>query len=208
MSNPGTESRITTLEALAALYGQPSGAAILKEAPRLTVPYRKIIEASPFFSLATSGPGGLDCSPRGDAPGFVRVLDDKTLAIPDRRGNNRTDSLSNIIHDPRVALLFLIPGVSETLRVNGRAEIRIEPELLASFEVNGKLPRSVLVVRIESVYFQCAKSITRSRLWDPASQPVRASLPTAGQMVAAMVSDFDSASYDAAAPARHKAELY
>jgi len=208
MSEAANRKLITTLGQLAAIYGKPSGAALLKETPGLTGPYRSIIEAAPFLTLATVGPGGLDCSPRGDAPGFVRVLDATTLAIPDRRGNNRTDSLSNIIQDPRVALLFLIPGMAETLRVNGRAEISIEPELLASFAVDGKPPRSVLIVRIDSVYFQCAKSIVRSRLWDATTQPSRSSLPTAGQMVAALVSDFDSKTYDAATPARHKAELY
>ncbi len=122
------------------------------------------------MAVATSGPEGLDCSPKGDAPGFVRILDDKTLAIPDRPGNNRLDGFRNIVRDPRIALLFLIPGVGETLRVNGRAAISIDPELMQSFAVNGKLPRCVLIVHIESVYFHCSKAIVRSKLWDDGDQ--------------------------------------
>ena len=143
--------------------------------------YRKLVEASPFFALATIGPDGLDCSPRGDPNGFVRVVDEKTIVVPDRRGNNRIDSLRNLISDPRVALLFLIPGVSETLRIMGRATISTDPELCASFTMQGKAPRSVLVVKVEKVFFQCAKAIVRSKLWDPATQVERSSLPTAGQ---------------------------
>ncbi len=120
--------------------------------------------------MATSGPGGLDCSPRGDPKGFVRVLDEKTVIVPDRRGNNRIDSLRNLVTDPRVALLFLIPGVSETLRVMGRVTISTDPELCASFAMQGKAPRCVLVIAVEQVFFQCAKAIVRSKLWDPSIQ--------------------------------------
>ena len=137
------DHRVTTLEALAALYGEPYGPAIVKEIDHINPHYRKFIEAAPFFALATCGPEGLDCSPRGDAPGFVRVADAKTLLIPDRRGNNRIDSLRNIISDPRVALLFLIPGVGETIRVIGRASISTDPALTESFIVNGKSPGTV-----------------------------------------------------------------
>src|SRR5437763_2394475 len=138
-------SIIATIEALEAIYGQPNEASTVKVADRITPPYRALIEQSPFCALATSGPEGLDCSPRGDKPGFVRVHDEKTLMLPDRRGNNRIDSLRNIVRDPRVALLFLIPGVGNTLRVNGRAHLSVEPSLLAAFEVDGKPPRSVMV---------------------------------------------------------------
>src|SRR5262245_27401064 len=169
--------RVTTLEALAALYDQPYGPAIVKEIDHVNVHYRAFIEAAPFFALATSGPDGLDCSPRGDAPGFVRVLDPKTLLVPDRRGNNRIDSLRNIIRDPRVALLFLIPGVGETLRIIGRATISTHPEWIESFVVDGKAPRTVLVVSVERVFYQCTKAIVRSKLWDPATQIDRQSLP-------------------------------
>ncbi|CAO3405639.1 pyridoxamine 5'-phosphate oxidase family protein [Azospirillum largimobile] len=175
---------VTDLAALEALYGEPVAASIAKEVPALTPGYRALIEASPFFFLATSGPGGLDASPRGDEPGFVRVADDRTLLIPDRRGNNRIDSLRNILADPRVGLLFLVPGLNETLRVNGRAVIDADPMLCESFAVDGKAPKSVLVVTIETVFFQCARALLRSRLWDPAAQVPRASLPSVGSLLA------------------------
>ncbi len=175
---------ITDLAALEALYGEPVAASIAKEVPVLTSGYRALIEASPFFVLATSGPGGLDASPRGDEPGFVRVTDDRTLLIPDRRGNNRIDSLRNILADPRVGLLFLVPGLNETLRVNGRALIDTDPALCESFAVDGKAPKSVLVVTIETVFFQCSRALLRSHLWDPAAQVPRASLPSVGSLLA------------------------
>lgn len=175
---------IIDLAALEALYGEPVPASIAKEVPVLTSGYRALIEASPFFVLATSGPGGLDASPRGDEPGFVRVADDRTLLIPDRRGNNRIDSLRNILADPRVGLLFLVPGLNETLRVNGRAVIDTDPALCESFAVDGKAPKSVLVVTIETVFFQCSRALLRSHLWDPAAQVPRASLPSVGSLLA------------------------
>src|SRR5436190_10285723 len=148
---------VTSLEALDRLYGQPYGPSIAKEADRITTHYRAFIEAAPFFALASSGADGLDCSPRGDAPGFVRVVDEKTLLVPDRRGNNRIDTLRNILHDARVALLFLIPGCGETIRVIGRAKISTDPALAQSFLVDGKTPRAVLVVTVERIFYQCAK---------------------------------------------------
>lgn len=175
---------IADLAALEALYGQPGAASVAKEATFLTSGYRALIEASPFFVLATSGPDGLDASPRGDAPGFLRVADERTLLIPDRRGNNRVDSLRNILHDPRVGLLFLIPGLNETLRVNGRAVIDVDPALCDSFAVDGKAPKSVLVVTIDSVFFQCARAVLRARLWDPAAQVARDRLPSIGALLA------------------------
>src|ERR1700704_5326873 len=158
---------ITSIEALERLYGEPHGPSLAKEADRITPHYRAFIEAAPFFALATTGPGGLDCSPRGDPPGFVRVQDEKTLLVPDRRGNNRIDSLRNIMHDPRVALLFLIPGIGETIRVVGRAALSLDPDLIARFVVNGKAPVCVIVITVEQVFYQCTKAIIRSRLWDP-----------------------------------------
>ncbi|SMH53124.1 pyridoxamine 5'-phosphate oxidase family protein [Azospirillum agricola] len=175
---------ITDLATLEALYGEPGAPSIAKEVPRLTPGYRALIEASPFLVLATSGPEGLDASPRGDGPGFVRVADERTLLLPDRRGNNRIDSLRNILHDPRVGLLFLVPGVNETLRVNGRAVIDADPDLCGSFAVDGKAPKSVLVVTIDSVFFQCARALLRSHLWDPVAQVPRASLPSTGTLLA------------------------
>lgn len=174
---------VTDLAALEALYGAPAAPSLAKEVTRLTPGYRALIEASPFFVLATSGPDGLDASPRGDEPGFLRVADDRTLLIPDRRGNNRIDSLRNILHDPRVGLLFLVPGVNETLRVNGRAVIDTDPALCDGFAVDGKAPKSVLVVTIETVFFQCARALLRSRLWDPGVQVPRSSLPSTGALL-------------------------
>jgi PPOX class probable FMN-dependent enzyme len=171
--------------------------------------YRAMIAASPFVVLATSGPEGLDTSPRGDAAGFVTVEDEKTLLIPDRRGNNRVDSLRNIIADPHVALLFLIPGVGETLRVNGRAVISTAPTLLERFGVGGKLPRSVLVVHVDTVFFQCSRAVFRAKLWDPAQHIERGSLPSLGTMLADISqSRINAENYDRGLYERLQAALY
>ena len=201
--------RIVDVDALAALYGQPGETSLRKEVDRLHPVYRALIEASPFAVLATSGPDGLDASPRGDAPGFVAIDDDTTLLLPDRRGNNRTDSLRNVIHDPRVALLFMVPGIGETLRVNGRAHISVEPALLARFAVDAKLPRSVLVVQVEAVYFQCSRALVRSALWDPGRHVARASLPSPGAILSALTAaQIDGEAYDRDLPARVRSTLY
>jgi PPOX class probable FMN-dependent enzyme len=200
---------ITTIEALESLYGEPFGPAIVKEIDHINASYRAFIEAAPFFALATSGPEGLDCSPRGDAPGFVRLLDEKTLLIPDRRGNNRIDSLRNILADPRVALLFLIPGVGETIRVIGRASISTDPALAESFVINGKTPRTVIVVAVERVFYQCTKALVRSKLWDPAMQIARTSLPSAGTILAEISGGkIGGPEHDRGQPERIKATLY
>jgi len=200
---------IDTLSALEALYGAPAQASLRKEVNHVHPVYRAMIEASPFVALATSGPDGLDVSPRGDAPGFVIVQDEKTLLLPDRRGNNRLDSLRNVLSDPRVALLFLVPGVGETLRVNGRARISTSPALLQRFVVHGKAPATVLVVAVDSVYFQCSKSLVRSRLWDPTTQIERSRLPSTGTMLSALTrAEIDADAYDQALPARVQANLY
>src|ERR1700722_16416845 len=146
-------SIIATIGQLEAIYGQPNESSTAKVADRITPPYRVLIENSPFAALATCGPEGLDCSPRGDLPGFVRIHNEKTLMMPDRRGNNRVDSLRNIVRDPRIALLFLIPGAGSTLRVNGRAHLSVDPDLLASFRVEGKAPRTVVVMTVDEIYF-------------------------------------------------------
>jgi uncharacterized protein len=200
---------ITDEATLDALYGTPSEGAIRKEVDHIPDVYRAFIEAAPFVALATAGPGGLDVSPRGDPPGFVAVADERTLLIPDRRGNNRLDSLRNLIHDPRLALLFLIPGVGETLRVNGRGAISVAPELLARFPVQGKLPRSVIVVAVERVYFQCPKALVRSELWNPAKHRPRSALPSAGTILAALTAGaVGGAAYDAAYPERLRETIY
>ncbi|HEX2217058.1 MAG TPA: pyridoxamine 5'-phosphate oxidase family protein [Xanthobacteraceae bacterium] len=209
MTTNGSAHTITTLEDLEARYGQPMGASLAKELDYVSEHYRAMIETSPFVAIASAGPEGLDCTPRGDHPGFVRVQDDKTLLIPDRRGNNRVDTLKNIIRDPRIALLFLIPGVGETLRVNGRAIISVEPDLLASFAVDGKLPRSVLVVTVERVYFQCSKALVRSKLWDPTVQIPRSALPSTGTMVQALSKGaIDGETYDRELPLRIPQQLW
>jgi PPOX class probable FMN-dependent enzyme len=211
MSTDGSKSHvISTVAELEALYPDPVyPPAKVKETDRITKAYRALIEASPFFALATSGPGGLDCSPRGDPKGFVRVLDDRTIVVPDRRGNNRIDSLRNLIHDPRVALLFLIPGVSETLRIVGRATISADPDLCASFTMQGKAPRSVLVIAVEQVFFQCAKALVRSRLWDASLHVERSSLPTSGKILAEISGGkLGGEEHDHAYPERLKATIY
>ena len=200
---------ITSLDQLRAVYGEPTDVSIAKEIDHVSDHYRAFIEAAPFFALATVGPEGLDCSPRGDAPGFVRIADPKTLLVPDRRGNNRIDSLRNIMRDPRVALLFLIPGIGETIRVIGHATLSIDPDLLASFAVNGKAPNCVIVVAVEHVFYQCTKAIVRSQLWDPARHVDRKTLPTAGTILAGVTAGrLGGAEHDKGHAERTLAKLY
>ena len=200
---------LTTVEQLEAHYGHARGPAVIKEIDHINDSYRKLIEAAPFVAIATSGPEGLDCSPKGDPAGFVHVLNEKLLAIPDRPGNNRIDGFRNIVRDPRIALLFLIPGVGETMRVNGRATISIDPELLQRFPVNGKLPRSVMLVEVETAFVHCSKAIVRSKLWDEATKIDRGSVPSLGAMITELSSgELDGEAFDRAAPERIKAQLY
>jgi PPOX class probable FMN-dependent enzyme len=200
---------LRTVEELEAIYGHPKGGAVYKEIGFLSEHYRAFVEAAPFVVLASAGPTGLDCSPKGDAPGFVRVLDEHTLAIPDRLGNNRIDNLRNIITDPRVALLFIIPGVGETLRVNGRAEISNDSVLLQSFAVEGKPPRTVILVTVEAAYVHCSKALIRSKLWDPSRHLERSKLPSLGEMLAPLSGNtIDASAYDREMPERLKATLY
>jgi hypothetical protein len=207
----GTEDyTIATTEQLEALYSEaPYGPAVFKETDHITPQYRRLIEAAPFVVLATCGPEGLDCSPRGDPPGFVRVVDEHTLVIPDRRGNNRIDSLRNLVRDPRVSLLFLIPGVGETMRIVGRATISTDPKLTESFELNGKTPKCALIVTVEKAYFQCTKAIIRSKLWDPASIVDRKTLPTPGSILAELTDgQMGGPEHDRLAPGRIKETIY
>lgn len=177
---------ITTITQLEEIYGAPSETAVAKQLGHVSDHYRALIEASPFAVLATSGPEGLDCSPRGDRPGFVEVADPHTLMLPDRRGNNRVDSLRNVVADPRIALLFLLPGSGTTLRVNGRARISIDPALLERFAVNGQPPRSVLIVAVQAVYFQCSRAILRSGLWETERHCDPDRLPSPGDILASI----------------------
>jgi len=201
--------RIETVEQLEAIYGLPMETATAKEVDHVTPEYRQFIEASPFVSLATAGPEGLDCSPRGDKPGFVRVLDPQTLVMPDRRGNNRVDSLRNIVRDPRVGLLFLVPGSGTTLRINGRAHLSVAPVLLESLAEQGKTPRSAIVIAVDAVYFQCARAIVRSQLWQPELFVDPKTLPTPGQILATLSDGkVGGQTYDDAWPARAAKSLW
>lgn len=200
---------VQTIEALEEIYGAVGITSTVKESTRLTSHYRSLIEASPFVALATSGPEGLDCSPRGDRAGVVRIHDDNTVMMPDRRGNNRVDSLRNIVRDPRVALLFLIPGSGTTMRLNGRAVVSVDPELLQSFAVDNKLPRSVVVISIDVVYFQCARAVVRSKLWDAESHRDLAELPTPGMILENMSgAQVDGQAYDEQWPHRAARTLW
>lgn len=200
---------IKTIEELEARYGTPNEASIVKEIDHVAPVYRRYIEASPFVLLATAGPEGLDCSPRGDRPGFVQLRDDKTLMMPDRRGNNRIDSLRNIVRDPRVALLFLVPGIGNTLRVNGRAYLETDPALLESFAIEGKAPRTIIVVTVQSVYFQCARALVRSDLWNPDRHVMASMLPSAGEILAELGEGrLGGKQYDREWPERAKASMW
>jgi len=207
--NGSDPHRVTTMAQLEALYDKPFGPSMVKEIDHVNAHYRAFIEAAPFFAMATNGPDGLACSPRGDPPGCVRVADEKTLLIPDRPGNNRIDSLRNLLHDPRISLMFLIPGCGETIRINGRAVISTDPELCKSFVFNDKTPRSVIIVTVERVYYQCAKAIVRSRLWDPTTQVDRKTLPTPGTILAGLTNGaMGGPEHDRTAPERLKATIY
>ncbi len=200
---------IAQLEAIYGTYADIGEASTAKVVGRMIPQYRAYIEASPFAALATIGPEGLDCSPRGDGRGFVRIHDDRTLMLPDRRGNNRVDSLRNIVRDPRVALLFLIPGSGTTFRVNGRAHLSADATLLESFSVDGKSPRTVIVIDIDEMYFQCARAIVRSQLWNPTNFAAAQDLPTPGDVLAALSENrVGGKPYDEAWPARAAASLW
>lgn len=205
----GPETLITSVEQLEALYGPTNAASTVKEIDWITPHYRAYIEASPFAVLSTVGPEGLDGSPRGDGAGFVRIADQRTLLLPDRRGNNRVDSLRNIVRDPRVALLFLIPGVGNTLRVNGRAQLSVAPDLLESFAVAGRAPRSVTVITVQAIYFQCARALVRSALWDREGHIDPKTLPSAGEMLSSLSKgEVGGPQYDREWPDRAAATLW
>lgn len=174
---------ITSVSELEAIYGAPSENSTVKQVSYITPAYRQHIEAAPFLALATVGPEGLDCSPRGDRGNAVTIVNEKTLMMPDRRGNNRIDSLRNIVRDPRVALMFLIPGSNTILRVNGRAIVTADQDICAPFEIEGKPPRSVIAIDVDAAYFQCARALIRSELWNEVAKIDPNSLPTPGQML-------------------------
>lgn len=202
-------ARISDLAELDRLYGEPVPAAVVKEIDYISDDYRQFIDKSPFVVVATVGSEGLDCSPRGDPAGFCRVVDRKTVLIPDRRGNNRIDSLRNIVRDPRISLLFVIPGIGNTLRINGHAEIRDDEDLLHSFAMGDKLPRTVLKITADRVYFQCPKAFIRSRLWDPNAHVPRSELPSSGEILERLSKGaIDGKAYEAGYPQRLKETMY
>ena len=206
---PTDSHTIASIDQLEALFGDVGETSRRKEVDRLHPVYRALIEASPFAILATVGPDGLDASPRGDPPGFVAIENDKTLLLPERRGNNRIDSLRNIVADPRVALLFLIPGIGETLRVNGRARISTAPALLQRFVMAGQPPKCVLVIDVDAAYFQCARAIQRSGLWQATTEGAPRHVPSPGSMLAALTdSAIDGEQYDRDLPERQRSTLY
>ncbi|MGI9364183.1 MAG: pyridoxamine 5'-phosphate oxidase family protein [Rhizobiaceae bacterium] len=202
-------NKVETIEQLEALYsGGLAEATLRKETPCINAEYRQLIEAAPFFAIASIGPEGMDCSPRGDGPGFVKILDECTVAFPDRRGNNRLDTLRNIVVDPRVALLFLIPGWNETLRINGTAHLTTDGDLLERFEVKGRRPVTAVIVKIDTMYFQCARALKRAALWDVSAQVDPKNLPSAGRLVQSVMQEFDAEDYDAKLHERQARTLY
>jgi PPOX class probable FMN-dependent enzyme len=204
---PADPFAVTTLDQLAAIYDPPRELVLKKVTHRLEARTLAFIAASPFAILATTGPQGVHATPRGDAPGFIAALDDRTLALPDRRGNNRLDGLRDIIANPAVALLFLVPGAGEALRVNGTARITADPALRARFVAQGKEPATIVLVTVGEVYMQCAKAIMRSKLWGERARP--AAVPSMGELIAAHTGGLvEPASYDAEAPQRLLDTMY
>jgi PPOX class probable FMN-dependent enzyme len=200
---------IDTVEELRARYGHAGETAELKRIPRLDIHCRTLIAASPFVVLGTSdAEGNQDVSPRGDPPGFVKVLDDTTLLLPDRPGNRLLDSLQNVLANPQVGMLFMIPGMNETLRVNGTAELVTDPDLLAACAVDGKTPQSGLKVTVKEAYLHCAKAFLRSKLWDPKVQVDRKSLPTLGRMIADQIAGLDADKVDENVEQAYRNSLY
>ena len=197
---------IETIAQLEAIYGTPSEASLVKVASEITPSYQRFIEASPFVALTTVGPEGTDCTPRGDQGQVVFIEDKHTLALPDWRGNNRMDSLRNVVRDPRVSLMFLVPGSTTVVRVNGMAKLTADPAKLAQYGKQGKEPRSVMLIAIEELYFQCARAVMRADLWNGAAAP---NLPSAGDILAEMTSgEFDGVDYDRTWPDRAKKTLW
>lgn len=181
---------ISTLERLRKIYDQPMALSVNKEKSELDTLSEQFLQLSPFSILSTSGSSGThDCSPRGDYPGFIKTLDSKTIAIPDRPGNNRLDCISNIVENPEIGLLVLVPGFRECLRINGSAKLAVSHELLKQFEYKGKLPKSVIVVTVKEIYFHCAKSITRSKLWDAEAKVDRSVMPSLGRIISQQLNE-------------------
>ncbi len=191
------------------IYGEPGERAVKKQLAHLDKHARNFIALSPFLVVASSDPSGrCDASPKGDAPGFVRVIDDTTLLIPDRLGNNRTDTLGNLLARPGIGLIFFVPGIPETLRVNGRASVTADPGLLEPLAVNGKVPRSAILVAAEEVYFHCGKALIRSDLWNPQKQLKRGDFPLIGRIVAEQIGGLDAAEAERQTAENYRTRLY
>ena len=181
---PKPSYTVETLDDLAAIYQAPKEYALTKETDYITDPGRAFIEAAPFVIMATSTADGIDCSPKGDAPGFIKILDERTLLIPDRPGNNRIDGMKNLIDNPKIGLIFMVPGADETYRVNGTVTISTDPDLMARCEANGKPPRTVIVVTVEEAFNHCSKAFARSKLWSAGKQGRPEGVPTGGAFAA------------------------
>ncbi|MEC7827774.1 MAG: pyridoxamine 5'-phosphate oxidase family protein [Actinomycetota bacterium] len=204
-----SENVITDIAQLDALYGAAMPRSISKEISHLNAEYQAFIEAAPFMAVATVGFDGLDCSPRGENGNVVRVIDENTIQFADRRGNNRLDTLRNILSDNRIALLFLVPGIGETMRINGRASISASPDLLETFTIDGKSPKTVVEVKVDRAYFQCSKALVRSGLWDVDNHMSPGDVPSAGQMLeATAIDDFDALEYDRTSEQRNLDQLW
>ena len=203
-------NKIETIAELDTIYNiTPALASTAKELDHIAPAYQRMIELSPFVALSTIGPGGMDCSPRGDLAGFVKIIDPKTIAMPDRRGNNRIDSLRNIVADPRVALLFLIPGSGTTFRVNGKAYLTADHDFCQSFAVEEKPPRCVIIVKVEACYFQCARAILRSGLWNSESHIAKDAIPTTGEILESLTQGkISAAEYNRDWPGRAKVSMW
>lgn len=200
---------LSTVEQLESLFGAVGEASIAKETTVLHPIYQQWIAASPFAVLATVGSEGLDVSPRGDPAPLVRILNDTTILLPERRGNNRIDGLRNVLQDSRVALIFFIPGIRETIRVNGKASITVNQEILQSFAIDGARPKCILKISVESVFFQCGRALIRSGLWDLEKHQNASNIPSAGTILSALSqSGIDGVAYDADLPQRQKNTLY
>ena len=201
-------SYVKDVSQLEEIYGKPGQASLVKVASVLTPHYRKWINASKFCVLTTVGPEGTDGSPRGDTEPVVRELDPKTLAMPDWRGNNRMDSLRNIVRDGRFSLMFMVPGSTSVVRINGTAKVSVDQPVIEGFDRNGQAPRSVIIIKIGEIYFQCARALMRSGLWTDTHE-IAESLPTAGQMLSEMTdNEIDGAAYDAQWPGRAAATMW
>lgn len=199
---------INELTTLREHYDPPGDRAVRKCIPYLDRHCRALIAASPFLVIASGSARGADASPRGDRPGFVRVLDDRTLLLPDRPGNNRLDTMENILADQRVGLLFFIPGMAEMLRVNGDATLTVDPDLLAPSTVDGRAPRSAIIVVVREAYLHCAKAVMRSRLWDSSCHVDRATFPSPGRIQADQIAGLDAARAEAEIAAHNRTMLY